>query len=731
MNIINQLKIDNNNNILDIDENKNILYILIDEYNNIITKIENLNEIIYEDIEKFINIIVNQDKINIYEYYNFNIISYLMKYKYIKLLDVIYNKINKLTIKKDIYYIKYIIKYNLLDELEKICQNYFDKTNIISYDNFDIFKSLDIYYHEYNKINDYNDDKKIKIQEIEDSFYNKILDITNTNIKHRLEELVLTNILENKLYNDLEYLIDEYEITSLSLHNLIINTDNYDILYDILSINKSLFIKILKKINNILQDNDYLIKIELLYNNKYYIAAGTFGDIDIDEKIYDSNNNKLIKQIDHKKLIKLTIMNNFNKLDKLIIIFNDKIIYEILDEVNDSIYICLIKYLNYNNYDVNQMNNLIKIINKFCKDDYWIFLYNFIRDIIKLDNNILYDATGTFGDNNQNIIKFINYEKNNIKYKIINCVDAEYIEDIKILDITFNVDEIKKLSSNYYKKENRNMETIIDIYNNLNNEMKDIFFDEIFIYISYNNDIKLLDELYKKHNKWSNDVLEILLYNNHSNNINDIFDYLLNNNVDITMDTINIILNLNKNENGNYYYQYYFNICLNKFNDTDIQKILLDNDNNNIYKLNIDHYSLKYDNEDIGVLILNNNFIIANIIDKKYYKNNKKMILNICYYIIDLILYNQKYIKSKKCLYFEDEDKYNIDKIYLSYKNFILDIRNNIKCELLEKFIQNYYIYVDNYIKKINLNICDNLFKFIIIDYLFDKKMFYKILDMK
>ena len=305
--------------------------------------------------------------------------------------------------------LRYFIKKNDINNIN----------NIINYKNIklmkrDIFELILYFYIDNNKYDNY-------------LFINKFKNY-NININNFiLETKDIDFILNNKLYNLLDYIINYYIISSISKNNIknlnkynFLLLNNYFIKLENININNILLNELLKKIEINIPEIELDKMNIILSNNKYDVILDGRNII---------HSSKLILKLKNLKII-INLLKNYNFFNPLLIIHEKHL------KKNNN----LLFFLKSNN--INYYNSIYKY-----NDDIFI-LWFFIKNNFKL--NII--SNDKFNDHIFELNK-INYNKNKLN-------SFKYILQDKILNYNINKKYINKpcsfskciqlINNNYY-----------------------------------------------------------------------------------------------------------------------------------------------------------------------------------------------------------------------------------------------------------------------------------------
>ena len=738
-----------NNNYLVIKKNLLKYYNFIDIYNNY--NYENSNKLLYNNKfiyihnkyinSKFYNIICNKE-------YNYK------KYVYINL------KIN--TFKDLFYLIKLInyfenIKYNVFIESNNyhFFENYFDKN--ITFDYKNIYNSSEI-----NFIDNYNISNKIEFEVIK---YSQLHKSNYKLISYVFENILFLDLKKNIIFIYLNDNITENfiinSLINLDFHNSIIITINLNKyknkfnIFNYLSILdfSELFNNYEDNINDILIIFGYYIDYYIGFNNDFSIIWNyinpniTFyinnylSDYFNQKNIFINNNILNLEYLDNKLI-------NYNS--NLFLLYNNELLnikkiynYHIDYYFNDYI----LKYFFYNkkcnkNYKINNDIYIINYLNN--------YYFKFYDKILLIESNFIINNYKKFSIkefkpniNSSNIINQyvfiinlsiidINYyiELFNKYYSNINYILEIYTIDKKIIEKYSNYDKVNINSINDNKyiindiSNKYNNYDLIFYIKNLNFNIFDINKDLLYFFIQ--------DKLFIDRNDYICFNIDILQKKNYNKDFFNIFD------VKFTENNFNnnLLYYTNKQYINNYKYT---------INDSLITKFLIYSEYNYNLKIDNDHllnyllmYEVKYlifhfndnllyfysdyiDKEKIFNIDIVNLNKIMNKINKNFYiiykyNDNCNIFTLSNFNLINQIIYDENDIF--KCLiidivslknigfinnfYFKNnsmiEMNLNIFKNFINYKIYQI-ISNNLKHYYIDT-----QIYIDSYLKNINLN---------------------------
>ena len=643
------------------------------------TLIENNIEIkfnIFEDLSEEFNLKLNvederfnYDKfINLYEsFLDFNEVfnsNLNFKYNLNTNLDLYNIESNILNLNLNKYHYYNIINFNILDN-----------------ENIRLINSniLNIFDKNYSKLLNLVDLEKDYVLEKEKSFINlnKILNLnllTSLNILLEYEITDLTNNLYRyiDLYNwniiSINRPIIGVELLNTDLSNILlsninennngnfqINSDNIDIISNLIkneTTSNNYFIKIKK---NIFSLNEFYIKPEINYIYNYpinFIKNEYSYDINFyinDITISDYNNNNHLLNINIKDS-RLNLLSNSLVNEEITIIF-----YETICNINDNIN----RLLNYNtniNYDINiigysdisldndknlnfenidYIGNFILNLNLTYRFNDYLSTYNDeYNNIIKLniiDLRIVYIFNSYIENNN-----FIIIDKDNIDIDFLNILN-NYLELLFPSDIFDNIRNSIELNTLTNKVKNID-DILYTIYEQIDNNIikikrdqySGIWDDTITINLIYYNDelslnnsytfifkdirFNLLNDFLKHKNK----TIINLINNENKYYLTDVFDIIQDFGlIYYEINTIPIIYNSEKEykllKSDNYYFEFNSNIFYEKEFEFNIN-ILLCNINCN-FDLNFKFNDIKYDilldtifNIRFTTYIINDNF---------------------------------------------------------------------------------------------------------------------------
>jgi len=650
--------------------------VVISIQNNLIENNIEIKFNILEDLSEEFNLKLNvederfnYDKfINLYEsFLDFNELfnsNLNFKYSLNTNLDLYNIESNILNLNKYDYY--NIINFNILDN-----------------ENIRLINSniLNIFDKNYSKLLNLLDLAKDYVLEKEKSFINlnKILDLNLLRSLNILLEYEITDLTSNlyryiDLYNwniiSINRPIIGVELLNTDLSNILlsninennngnfqINSDNIDIISNLIkneTTSNNYFIKIKK---NIFSLNEFYIKPEINYIYNYpinFIKNEYSYDINFyinDITISDYNNNNHSLNINIKDS-RLNLLSNSLVNEEITIIF-----YETICNINDNIN----RLLNYNtniNYDINIISysdisldseknlyfqninyteNFILNLNltyRF-KDDYLSTYNDEYNNIIKLniiDLRIVYIFNSYIENNN-----FIIIDKDNIDIDFLNILN-NYIILLFPSDIFDNI--IINIELNTLTNDEKNIDdSIYTIYQQENNIIKikndqysGIWNDRITINLTYNDDelslnnsynfifkdirFDLLNQFLKNKNK----TIINLINNKNKYYLTDVFDIIEQFGlIYYEINPIPVIYNLNSEKeykllkSDNYYFEFNSNIFYEKEFELNIN-ILLCNINCN-FDLNFKFNDIKYDilldtifNIRFTTYIINDNF---------------------------------------------------------------------------------------------------------------------------
>ena len=342
-----------------------------------------------------------------------------------------------------------------------------------------------------------------------------------------------------------------------------------------------------------------------------------------------------------------------------------------------------------------------------------------------------------------------------------------------LTDINIICDNYIKISYDYYRKydyykdqtiidyKNHNIKKydnkeIIDCYNILEDDLKNYLYDKVIIYAIKYGDLELIKLIYKPKYKWNIDHIETLIKNIINYTYYDIFKFMIDNGLildenifdiiinkfninidyksDYNYDIINKVSIFIKSDYKHYILQNIITICLdyifNSLNDNFIlDDIYIRNKYKQLFKYRSSNYNDDYfDNYRYNKIAINDKHIIMkHIIDNKYFIDNELMQF-IHDYIEDSInYYNNAFDREGEelILMFYDKD----DSIFISFKNFILNYYRKFYSNLLYTFNLNYRLYFSIMYKSVDNIFYKDLFDYIIIDNILDKKLFMMLFD--
>jgi len=348
-----------------------------------------------------------------------------------------------------------------------------------------------------------------------------------------------------------------------------------------------------------------------------------------------------------------------------------------------------------------------------------------------------------------------NYIKKTYDYYKYSKYDYNDYDDYDIL-IDYRNHNIKKYDNT----------EIINYYNDLTHELQDYLYDKIIMYVIKIGDLELIKVIHKQKYIWSIDHIIILIEYMINYTYCEIFKFMIDNGLQLNEDIFNCIINkykYNTKEKPDYIYDednhddierdyvqrriyidwkhihYIFqNIlveCLdNIFNGLNNNFILHNGYVKDKYRI-IFQYIVTDFNEDYfhksrydRTAVNENHIIISHIINKKYYIDNQLSDL-IDDYIKDTInFYNNPNDRNGyylRFMYRYDNDDNN--EIFISLKNFM--IKEEYYSDLTVLFNVNYKIYFNMMYNVMNNYICKDIFDHIIIDQIFNKKIFYMLCE--
>jgi len=388
------------------------------------------------------------------------------------------------------------IFYHLGNYSKKLYNQYIFCFQIYEVYKFDIFKNL------YDILNNNSNYENYDLEKIDDFVDNHISKELNKNIETFI-------IIKNKLYHNNSYIYKKI-IDNIKNNNIIIKNSNYDQ-------TTNMFINNLKNNNNIyIDEENYNVLyvniitriINSIYNKNYDIVKEKITNHEelpfIDEELINdvkNNNKKTFEMRNHykelilKKYKNLTGLSDQNIVSKIVRIRNQDIVKNL-----DSTLVCNIMNKAYNGYKSyyslrkNGHNKANKP--KFIKEDVYNLIYTYSKAIKEDNYTKLYIST--YLSKNFNILfpDFICLDNN--KY-----IDKKYLKYIGS-----NIKNIKKkdnyiIGNKYVPKNNKNIYDtryielkIPEKISNKNIAEIEIVFEknDIKICISYNNDIKNVDE---------------------------------------------------------------------------------------------------------------------------------------------------------------------------------------------------------------------------------------------
>ena len=755
----NIIDIYNENNIKILDIMTNEFYNIIkNEYNNIdlIKKFNNLN---YCDLQSKFNILphlVKDNKLDIikelYNYINNDILKYSYQYTIFLINNDLINYLSNdnivLNKNDDFHFDIYDYKYNKTFNYVK--ENYnndlFDQ-NHITHNFYDHDELNNDYYNDDE--NNYNDelelksilyDKNNEVSDIYENIFSYDYNIQyNDNMNHRekshsfflcaslqmnhrekshsfflcaslqmnmfknnFNQKILIDLINNNNFNKLYKLLDNHLFLK-SFLNLLKNEHIYYILHQFNNFNKDLLNKIIKEyfydnIRNYLSLDKLEFSIFIILNKDNY-------NIDISNDII----------IDYIKSLSFNYYYDIVELILQNIIINDDLNDKLFNMINTKKDLIYLQFLDYNkiNRDI-----IINKIDEYCKNSLTDFIYYYTSNfIIKYKDDCI----------NNSYTNIYNYYKNYYILRIQDILKRDYNKLNNKINLGFDItiNELNNIIENYYDFYNNEFDFIKTIYDNLNDNLKDYFYDNILNNSIRYGDYNFVNYIYNDKKRWLDESLEILINNIYNMSHYNIFCLMLDNKLIITESIFDIIIDkYNKIFNINYYYNKditYQNIiikCLYIIFNLD-DNFLLDNNiikekYNNIFRYQECSYNI--DDNDI-IKYCHKHIIMKCVIDNKYYIGN-----NLDTYIYDYI--DKLYYYKNNMNYKSNHDDINSN-IFITLKDFLIK-KNN---EKYHKFNKNLNIYMNELYSVFNKQIDFDSFKYGVINDLFDKKLFLDIFD--